>query len=338
MPVEGDSPGPHAAHRKITTIYEVAQSAGVSASTVSRVLSGRGGVSPDKTARVRKAAKTLGFSVNRTARSLRRRNSDLIALLVPDIENPFFTAMARGVEDVAQAAGRSVVLCNTDENKEKEARYLRIALSENMAGIILAAAAHHSDLSEVIARRRPVVTVDRGHYGYEVDAVMFDNLAGSYQATRALFDRGFSRVACIAGPSGVDNVNQRVDGWRRALVRSTENPEELLVHANLRVDGGRSAMLRLIDADSPPDAVFVVNNMMGIGALQALTERGMSPPSFGVAVFGSLPFSTLDPSSLVIVNVSPRDMGMTAARVLLDRIHEDKQPRRTIILAADLIR
>jgi LacI family transcriptional regulator len=161
----------------VTTIYEVAARAGVSTATVSRVLNGRN-VSAQKSRLVREAAEELSFTPNRTARALRTQSSEIIALVIPDIENPFFTSMARGVEDVAQAAGYSVVLCNTDEDHDKEARYLDIAVNENMAGVILAAAGDHSDLSGLISRNRPIVAVDRGPHGFDVDAVILDNRSG----------------------------------------------------------------------------------------------------------------------------------------------------------------
>ena len=149
------------------TIYEVAALAGVSPATVSRVLNGVP-VSPAYAAKVRQAAEALNFTPNRTARTLRRRSSEIIALIIPDIENPFFTALARGVEDSAQAAGYSVVLCNTDERQDKEAKYLKIALSEHMAGVILAPTSNHTNLDAVVSRKTPVVAVDRSAHGYTV--------------------------------------------------------------------------------------------------------------------------------------------------------------------------
>jgi LacI family transcriptional regulator len=137
----------------MATIYEVAARAGVSPATVSRVMNGTK-VSPELAELVRAAASELDFTPNRTARTLRRQNSEVIALIIPDIENPFFTALARGVEDRAQESGYSVVLCNTDEDTGKEARYIDIALSEHMAGVILAPASDHSDLSSLLARHR----------------------------------------------------------------------------------------------------------------------------------------------------------------------------------------
>lgn len=318
----------------MATIYEVATLAGVSPATVSRVMNGTK-VSPELATLVRSAAKELDFTPNRTARTLRKQNSEAIALIIPDIENPFFTSLARGVEDRAQASGYSVMLCNSDENVTKEARYIDIALSEHMAGVILAPASDYSDLSALIARKRPVVAVDRGPHGFNIDAVTVDNRAGGVAAATALFDKGFRRVACITGPSDIETAQFRSAGWRDVAEQrgqSTQDLNALLRHANYRVDGGQLAMRELLDLAAPPDAVVVANNLMGVGALQVLRELGLSPQEFGVAIFGDLPFSPLAPSGVTVIELPARQLGVMAATLLMERIAGDTQPARTVIL------
>jgi LacI family transcriptional regulator len=315
-----------------TTIYDVAARAGVSAATVSRVFNGHP-VSKEKVRRVKAAAKALAFTPSRTARTLRKNSSEVIALIIPDIENPFFTSLARGVEDRAQEAGFSVVLCNTDDDPSKETNYLDIANSENMAGIILAPSPEQGDLERAIAAGRPVVAVDRTT-GFDVDAVMIDNRGAGAAATRALFDQGYHRVACIAGPRELEGHEQRQVAWQEVVtVRTGSAPAgELLKHANYRVDGGHSAMLALLDLAEPPDAVVTTNNLMGVGALQALHERQLPPPGFGVSVIGELPFPTISPDLVTQVQLPARHLGITAATMLLDRIGGDTQPARTVVL------
>lgn len=317
----------------MTTIYEVAARSGVSPATVSRVFNGMN-VSAEKSRLVRRAAEELGYTPNRTARNLRKKNSEVLALVIPDIENPFFTAIARGVEDVAQAAGYSLVLCNTDEDHGKEARYIDIAISENMAGIILAPAGDHCDLSGLIERGRPVVAVDRSPHGFDVDAVTVDNRAGGRAATRALFEQGYERVACITGPADVETAQLRAEGWHQAVVADGRmpDPEAYLKHADYRVDGGRTAMIDLLGMPEPPDAVFIANNLMSVGALQVLLQRGIHPPEIGLASFGDLPYAALAPDAITIVHLPARHLGVTAATMLLERIGGDTQPARTVVL------
>ncbi|WP_238011924.1 LacI family DNA-binding transcriptional regulator [Dactylosporangium sp. AC04546] len=319
----------------MATIYEVAALAGVSPATVSRVFNGLT-VSEEKQRAVRDAATKLSFVPNKTARRLRKQSSELVALLIPDIENPFFTALARGVEDRAQESGFSVVLCNTDEDPAKEKRYLGIAASEQMAGVILAPASDEVDLGSIAELGRPVVAVDRTT-PYPVDAVKVDNRAAGIAAAAALFDQGYRRIACIAGPAGIETTEDRFLGWRQVVTaRRTVTHDGYLQHANFRVDGGRAAMNALLALDNPPDAVVTTNNLMAVGALQALAAAGIQPAEFGLAVVGELPFLTFAPASVVEVRLPARHLGTTAASMLLERIGGDATPPRTVVLRAEV--
>jgi len=313
------------------TIYEVAALAGVSPATVSRVINGVS-VSPEKAQLVRDAAARLAFTPSRAARSLRRRSSEVIALVIPDIENPFFTAMARGVEDVAQAAGYSVVLCNTDDDPAKEGRYLDIAASENMAGIILATAGDQADVKQHTDSGRPVVAVDRAVHGVDVDTVLVDNVGGGRAATASLFDRGHSIVACITGPADVVTARERAAGWEEIVRARGGEPGPYLRHADFRVDGGRREMAELLRLPVPPDAVFVANNLMSVGALQVLFEEGRAAAGIDIASFGDLPFPTLAPTGISIVPLPARRLGATATRMLIERIAGADEPARTVVL------
>jgi LacI family transcriptional regulator len=315
----------------MATIYEVAAKAGVSAATVSRVFNGLS-VSPTRSSAVRAAAEELSFIPSRTARSLRTQSSEVIALVIPDIENPFFTSLARGVEDSLHEAGFSVVLCNTDDDTAREAKYFDIAVSENMAGVIVAPASEHTNLKPLLERRRPVVAVDRST-AYPIDGAMVDDFAAGQAATKALSDAGYRRIACVTGQHGIQTAEERSRGWRRvASQRANFDTERYLEYANFRVDGGRGAMAALLAMQEPPDAVVAANNLMGVGVLQVLSEQGLSPPTFGVAVVGDLPYTTIAPSAITVVHIPARQLGMTAAAMLLDRIAGDAQPVRTIVL------
>ena len=317
------------------TIYEVAARAGVSPATVSRVMNGTK-VSAESERLVRAAAAELAFTPNRTARTLRGRQSAVIGLIIPDIENPFFTALARGVENRARAGGYSVVLCNTDEDPAREATYIDIALAEHMAGVILAPADDASDVSRLVAHRRPVVAVDRSLSRADIDAVTVDNRAGGRSAAESLFAAGFTRVACITGPSSVETAQLRMSGWQQAARRHDAGGAggwaDLLRYADYRVDGGRLAMAELLALPEPPDAAFVANNLMAAGALDALHDAGLAPPGFGLAVFGDLPFASFARRGIRVVDLPARELGEAAAGLLLERIGGDDGPARTVVL------
>ncbi|WP_198169258.1 LacI family DNA-binding transcriptional regulator [Herbidospora daliensis] len=310
------------------TIYQVAAHAGVSAATVSRVINGAR-VSPETERKVRASMAELSFTPSRAARRLRGQYSEVIALIIPDVENPFFTALARGVENRARTGGYSVVLCNTDDDPEREQTYMDIALAEHMAGVLIAPADGASDVQKLIEHGVPVVAVDRSLHRPDVDAVTVDNRAGGRVAAEALLAAGFSRVACITGPQSVETAQLRMEGWRQA----TSWPgDRLLRYADYRVDGGRAAMRDLLSLHEPPDAVVVANNLMAAGALDVLRERGLEPPRFGVAVFGDLPFTSLERQGVRVVDLPARNLGEAAAALLLARIAGDDGPARTVIL------
>jgi LacI family transcriptional regulator len=319
----------------MATIYDVAKLAGVSPSTVSRVFNGVG-VSAEKLTAVRAAVAELSFEPSRAARALRTQRTDVVALVIPDIENPYFTEVARGVEDVAQSAGYSVVLCNSDSQADKEQTYLQIAVSERMAGVIIAGASADTEVSSILEAGHPVVAIDRPVRS-DVDGVMMANRDAGFEATENLIDAGFRRIACVSGPQEIRTARERARGWREALaLHGMDASDSRLVHSSFRVDGGREALAVLMTAEDPPDAIVAGNNLIGVGAIQWLSEHGLTPPTVGVAVVGSLPFTTLAPSAVSVVWLPARLMGSMAAQMLLERIRGDRQPPRTAVLHGEL--
>ncbi|MFI6348945.1 LacI family DNA-binding transcriptional regulator [Streptomyces sp. NPDC050560] len=320
----------------MVTIHDVARAAGVSPATVSRVFNG-GNVTPARALSVQQAAAELGFAPNRLARSLRKQQSSVIGLVIPDIENPFFTSLARGVEDAAQRTSLSVVLCNSDEDTEKERRYLEVALGEQMAGVIVAAASRdHTDLGPLIARGIPVVAVDRRPHDAEVDAVMVDNQHGGEAATRHLLRAGYRRIACITGPEGASTSEERLSGYLTVLRDSGGVKDAYVRYADFRVEGGRAAMRALLALPEPPDAVFVTNNLMTIGALDALREADLAAPGVGVLSFGDVPWASLLRPSLTTVELPSYELGRTAAELLLRRMSGRETSLQTVVLRTTL--
>jgi LacI family transcriptional regulator len=311
-------------------MVDVAKMAGVSTATVSRVLNGKT-VRADLTEVVQRAVRDLEYTPDRTARSLRRRHSAVVALILPDIENPFFTAVARGVEDVAAEAGYSVVMCNSDELPDKERRYLGVAKSENMAGVIIAPTGPKPHLEGLLERGRALVVVDR-EVRHSVDQVAFDNRELGRRATKLLIDRGYRLIACVTGPAKVSTAVDRAKGWRDAMAAAgLAAPARYLCRRSFRVDGGLAAIEELLALPEPPEAVLATNNLCGVGALRAVAARNLEA-SFGVAVIGDLPFATQPLENVVVTPLNPRGMGVTAARMLLERLDGlDLGPRKVVL-------
>ena len=189
----------------MTTIYDVARRSGVSPATVSRVLSGRRNVDPELSEKVRAAVAELGYRPNGVARNLRKSSTNLWAVVISDIENPFFTSLVRGLEDVAQTEGYHVVLCNSDEDSAKEAAYASAVLTDQMAGVVISPTSTAEGVHLLANAKIPLVMIDRRVEGVEADTVLVDNEHGAFEGVKHLIDGGYRRIACITGPAqGVD--------------------------------------------------------------------------------------------------------------------------------------
>ncbi|HET8599934.1 MAG TPA: LacI family DNA-binding transcriptional regulator [Segeticoccus sp.] len=320
-------------------IIDVANRAGVSAATVSRALNNVGTVDPALAERVRAAAAELGYRPNGVARNLRRQRTDVWALIISDIENPFFTAVARGVEDIARERGFSVLLCNADEDKHKEDRYLQVAEQEQVAGVIISPNMRGSDISRMVQASIPVVTIDRT-VRTPVDSVMVHSRAGAREATEHLFASGWRRPACITGPEYADTAEQRLQGYLDAVKDARRRPATSLIrHTNFQVEAAHAATLSLLGERRPPDAFFVANATMALGALQALTDRGLKPGrDVGLVAFDDAPWARLVDPPLTVVAQPAYDIGATAARLLTERIQRSAPQRpRHVTLSTELI-
>lgn len=322
----------------MSTIYDVARAAGVSPATVSRVLNGHRRVNAQLAAKVRDAAERLGYRPNAVARNLRRSSTTLWAVVISDIENPFFTSLVRGVEDVAQPAGYSVVLCNSDEDPAKEAAYVAAVLSEQMAGVIISPSDRAENLTHLHESGTPMVLIDRKVDGLRVDSVLVDNEHGSAEATRHLIAGRYEHIACITGPRKVSTASGRLSGYRRAL-REAGIPfdRELVRHADFREAGGFAAMRSLLDGRPAPGAVFVANNLMAVGALECLAARGLRvPEDIGIVGFDDIPWADLVRPSLTTVVQPTYELGRTAALLLLDRISSPTRAPSLVTLPTEL--
>ncbi|MEC3974123.1 LacI family DNA-binding transcriptional regulator [Amycolatopsis sp. H20-H5] len=317
----------------MATISDVAARAGVSTATVSRALNGKSTVDPALAARVQEAATELGYHPNGLARNLRRQETAVLALIISDVENPFFTAIARGVEDLAQTSGYSVVLCNSDENMDKERRYIDVALQERVAGVVLSPTGRSTNVDRLRALGTPVVAVDRPLPDATGDQVLVDTRLAAGNATRHLLDGGYRRVGCVTGPAGVRTADDRLAGYLDVV--GEENA--LYRRAEYRAAGAKTVTLDLLD-EAHPDALLVANSTMAIGVLEALAERGLrSGRDIGIVSFDDAPWTTLIDPPLTVVAQPAYEVGKAAAGLLLARIADSTREATTTTLQAQLI-
>jgi LacI family transcriptional regulator len=318
---------------------DVAARAGVSPATVSRTLNG-GSVGSDARQRVLAAVSELKYHPNRLARNMRHGSARIFSLIVSDISNPFFTAVARGAEDVAQANGYSLAVFNTDEDPAREAACLSVVGAERSAGLVLASTNHAAEsLAHVIRLNIPVVAIDRRLTGVMTDVVAVDNATAAHEAVSRLIDLGHRRIAIVGGPEGVSTADERLAGYQRAL-RDHRLPidPELVRHANFRESGGRAETLALLGLRKPPTAIFAVNNLTALGVLRALRERGVHiPGQMSVVAFDDLPIGDLLDPPLSVVRQPTHKIGATAAELLLRRIGDPAARIREVLLSAHLV-
>lgn len=321
-------------------IKDVARAAGVSPATVSRVLNGTGRVSLDRAERVRAVVARLGYQPFSPARALRRQATDVWAVIVADIENPFFTLIVRGIEDGAHKRGFRVMLCNSDEDLEKEAAYIDVALAERMGGVVIAvASAQKSRLAPLLERGVPVVAIDRRPAGHDVDCVLVDNKLGAAQATAHLLAAGARRIACITGPRRVSTANERLAGYEEALRAAGQGVDpKLVIREDFRPRGGYDAIQRLCGGAGRPDAVFVANNLMTVGALRALRDLGLRvPEDVRVVGFDDAPWAALVQPPLTVVSQPAYEIGRIAADLLFEKREDPGREPREVLLVPELI-
>ena len=330
---EGDEPS-------TTTIVDVARAAGVSTATVSRVLNNHPQVDSRLRARVLQAVKEMGYRPSRVARTLRTRRNRVWALIISDVRTgPFFADVVRGVEDIAYGAGYSLFLCNADEDAVKESTYVELAVAEQVGGLILTPSSERTDLTPVVRARIPVVLADRTVPTEYADTVVVDNILGAYQAVNHLLEGGYKRIACISGPLQTTTGERRYVGYCKAMAESGLTIDESLVRvADFREVGGRTAMRDLLEQRGCPDAVFVTNHLMAIGALQAIDQAGLViPRDIAIISFDDSPWSTLLRPPLSVVAQPAYDLGAESARLLLSRLEGYSGVARTVTLSPTLV-
>lgn len=323
-------------------LEDVARRAGVSVSTVSRVLNEPGMVNEQTRARVQAVVDEMGYYPSRVARRLRVESgrSNLIGLVIPDIQNPFFADIARGVEDVAQQQGYMVFLGNSDEDAGKEKRYLNVMRAESVDGIIVPPVSESDGAVLDLARSGlPIVCVDRRLLKASVDTVIVDNARGVHEAMEHLIRLGHRRIGFIEGLPHLSTSRERLQGYRQALESHGIEPDGSLVRqGNSRQESGRQLAGELLELDDRPSALLVGNNLMTLGALEAIHARGLQIPE-DVAIIGydDMPWAqALDPP-LTAVRQPGDEVGRRAMELLLQRVREPRRSVSTVIMQPELV-
>jgi LacI family transcriptional regulator len=323
------------------TMREVAEKAQVSPTTVSHVINNTRHVSEVVRSRVLAAMHELGYRPNALARSLRRGKTFTIGLILPDSANPFFAEIGRYIEEAAFQSGYNVILCNTEGNYYREQIYVDLLIKKQVDGLIFVAAGDQSEsLRSLLHEEILVVLIDRQVQGVEVDVVLSDNLQGGYLATKHLLDLGHTRVACVAGPSNVTPSSERVTGYRKALLEANLTLDDrLIMSGNFRVDSGHHIVNGLLDLPRPPTAVFASNDLMAIGAMRAVAQKGLHVPrDFSIVGFDDIELASYTTPSLTTVRQPKMEMGKNAVDLLINRINDGEHSPSLILLNNTLVK
>lgn len=325
----------------MSNIRDVAHRAGVSPITVSRVINNSGYVKPATRARVEAVIAELQYVPNSLARSLRFNQTHTIALVLTDITNPFWTTVARGVEDAASAQGFTMFLCNTDESEAKQTRYLNVLLERRVDGILLVPALSRPDPIELIQQQgAAVVVLDRRVPHPAVDVVRGDSEAGAYQLTRLMLSQGHRRIALLTGPREVSTTDDRVLGYSRALAEAgLPIAPELIFYGAFSQTAGYELMRQALTTMPWPTGVLAANNFIAMGAMRALRDIGLRiPEDITLTAFDDLPSTLIIDPFLTVAAQPAYHMGQQAAQLLLGRLSGQlTSPPQEIILPTELI-
>ncbi|SDT05882.1 LacI family DNA-binding transcriptional regulator [Microlunatus soli] len=317
-------------------IVDVAREAQVSVATVSRTLNNSARVDPVLAERVRAAVQKLGYRPNAVARNLRRRGTQVWALIITNLNNPFYTAVARGVEDVASELGYSVLLCNTDEDQAKQDRYLEVAAMERVAGVILAPRSDDSDVSTVQDDQIPLVVVDRA-LRQPVDFVTAASFEGAVLATEHLLRQGWRRPACITRPADTATAEQRRLGYEDVMRRHGLAP--VVRHVGFHAGGSAEMISALLAERDAPDAFLTIDSMLALDVLGGLQRAGLhSGRDVGVISFDDASWAPVVDPPLSVIAQPAYEMGAEAARLLARRVRsEGPAEPQTMIMSTTLI-
>jgi DNA-binding LacI/PurR family transcriptional regulator len=321
------------------TIYDVARLAGVSTATVSRALNGTGQIAPATRAGIEAAVQQLGYHPNRVARSLVTKSTQTIALLLPDITNPFYADLVSGIQERALEAGHTMLLCTTEGEPEREEEYLSLLRSKQVDGVLVDGLVLPPDrIARFVRDGLPIVCLDRDVVSASVPLVQVDNRLGARLATEHLLSLGHTRIAHVAGAPGLRISDERVGGYNDALAgAAVEHDPALVAVGSFTEDGGYEAT-RALFAASKLTAVFAANDLSALGAMHAIAEGGRRvPDDVSVVGFDDIRLARHTTPPLTTIHQPAFEIAQRATQLLLDLAGGRDVPRRLHLLEPELV-
>lgn len=329
--------------KKSISINDVAKCAGVSKSTVSRILNDKGKFSKDTRDKVLQIVKKLNYRASMVARSLRNRRTKAVGLLLPDIVNPFFPEIMKGVEDVASENGYVVILCSSNEDSEKEFMYFHMFENRWIDGVIYSGVTGTREEAQSIRliseQEIPVVLMDREIEDYFASVVMIDNEKAAYDAATYCLELGHKRIGFIAAPLKVRIFEKRIEGYQKALQKyGIEFDESLVVEGDLTIKSGSKAAKQLVARRDPPTAIFASNDLMAIGAMKEIQGHGLKvPENISIIGFDDIRTASLVTPALTTIAQPKNEMGVEAMNLLIRMIEKKGASKSRVVLDTRLV-
>lgn len=319
------------------TIKDIAKKLNISYATVSRALRDSPEISQDTKEKVKKAAKEMNYQPNAIARGLVTKKTKTIGLILPDITNPFYPQVARGVEETANQEGYSVFLCNSNYENEKEKAYIDLLISKKVDGIILAPIGEES--LKWNHREIPIVIIGRKNVCPQENFVVIDDKKGGYLATEHLIKNGHSKIMFIGGKEKVESNKERLEGYKLALNKNgIQLDANLIRNDHFKRESGHILMKKALQEGIAATAVFAGNDLLALGVLQAIYEYGLKvPQDIAVVGFDNIPTAELPEISLTTIAQPKYKMGVLATQMLLAKIKNPTHRCESIILTPELI-
>lgn len=325
-------------------IKHVAEKSGFSTATVSRVLRNYSGVREKTRKKVLEAVSELNYEVNAVARSLRQEKTYSIGIVVGNVLSQFYSVIAKSVEDTANKFGYNTILCNGDENPEKELNYLKVLKSNRVDGIILTPTGKNSEyVNNLISSGTKVVLLDRVIEGVDCDAVLVDNANGAYKAVKYLIDQGYKRIGIINGYLDRTTGAERLKGYLQALAEADIPKDNSLIKiGDFKKESGKKLTKELLKQVNKPEAIFVTNIDMSMGALSAIKEMGISiPDEIGIICFDDSEWAPIITPPITVIRQPVYQLGSIASELLIKNIENNEKDlihkSKIIILPTELI-
>lgn len=322
------------------TIYDVAEKAGVSIATVSKVINRTGRISDKTRQKVLQIIEELEYQPSVVASALTGKSTYTVGLLIPDLANPFFAEIARSVEDRGHELGFNVVICSTDNDLNKESEYISLLQQKRVDGIILATGVRNDSLlKELIRKKVPIALIARDLPAFAVNSVLVDDFIGGYLATSHLIGLGHRRIALISEDLSLSSSKERLRGYLHALEEALLGYDESLVKvSDFTVEGGKRVMRELLRSADAPTAVFALNDLLAIGAVQAAREEGLSiPDNLSVVGFDNTILATIIDPPLTTVAQPIQEMGAKVMDLLIQEVKQESGIKQRVVLLPQLV-